>query len=190
MASAYVTLEEAREAIGTGVASDDRLLQLALNTASRWIDKHCGRVFYASEAATVRIYTPEWRDLLLIDDATVVTKVEIDRDDKDIWSEITSSNWTTEPKDSDSITSLRIRGWSTEAFTDGYRVRVTGTFGHPLVDEAKQACLFLLGRYFKRKDAPFGIAGSADTGIMRLPRRDPDVEALLAPYVRMDLRVG
>jgi hypothetical protein len=39
------------------------------------------------------------------------------------------------------------------------------------------------GRIFNRRNTPFGIAGTLETGQMRLlSRLDPDVEQLVRPY--------
>ena len=48
-----------------------------------------------------------------------------------------------------------------------------------------EACLVLASRYYKRKDTPFGVMGTTETGFVDLPKVDPDVAALLAPYRRL-----
>ena len=46
-----------------------------------------------------------------------------------------------------------------------------------------EACGIQAARYFMRKNAPFGVLGSADVGFVRLQSKlDPDVMALLDPY--------
>jgi hypothetical protein len=40
-------------------------------------------------------------------------------------------------------------------------------------------------RQFKRYDSPLGVAGFGDIGVMRVSRVDPDVAALLEPYVKV-----
>jgi hypothetical protein len=40
-------------------------------------------------------------------------------------------------------------------------------------------------RQFKRYDSPLGVAGFGDIGVMRVSRVDPDVAALLEPYVKL-----
>ena len=50
----------------------------------------------------------------------------------------------------------------------------------------KEIALLQAARFFKRKDAPFGVAGNDAMGnVMRLQARlDPDVEMLLGSYRR------
>jgi hypothetical protein len=50
-------------------------------------------------------------------------------------------------------------------------------------DEVVQATLLQAGRLYRRKDSPEGVTGSADWGMVRLPRLDPDVMALIEPYM-------
>jgi hypothetical protein len=38
-------------------------------------------------------------------------------------------------------------------------------------------------RLFRRKDSPEGVTGSAEWGVVRLSRRDPDVWVLIEPYI-------
>lgn len=64
------------------------------------------------------------------------------------------------------------------------RVRVTARFGWPDVpDDIEQAALIQASRLFKRKDSPEGVTGSAEWGVVRLSRRDPDVWNLIEPYI-------
>ena len=51
-----------------------------------------------------------------------------------------------------------------------------------------EAAVILASRYFRRKDAPFGVTGFAEGGAIPIPREDPDVVRLLNPYRK--LRAG
>jgi hypothetical protein len=42
-----------------------------------------------------------------------------------------------------------------------------------------QATLIQAARLYRRKDSPEGVTGSAEWGVVRLPRIDPDVSALI-----------
>jgi hypothetical protein len=47
----------------------------------------------------------------------------------------------------------------------------------------RQATLIQATRLFKRKDAPFGVIGSAEMGQLQVvPTIDPDIKLLLAGY--------
>ena len=67
------------------------------------------------------------------------------------------------------------------------RLQITGTWGEatttpPLIQEA---VILTAIRWFKRKDAPFGITGDLALGVVRLSPADPDVTRMLqdAGYV-------
>jgi hypothetical protein len=63
-------------------------------------------------------------------------------------------------------------------------VRVTARWGWSAVPTAvKQATILLASRGFKRYDSALGVAGFGDLGAIRVSRTDPDVTALLEPYV-------
>lgn len=189
MAASYAELATVRSRLGLKADDrvDDRTISAIVEAASRTIDARCGRVFYPTSGS--RLFKPEWADMLIIDDATAITKVEFDRDDRDVWTEITSG-WVAEPALMKPYTTLRMRAWSIYAFTEAVRVRVTATWGYPLPPEVREACLLIASRLFKRKDAPFGVSGSPEMGGFRLSKLDPDVETLLAPFVRIRVGLG
>ena len=70
-------------------------------------------------------------------------------------------------------------------------VRVVGSWGYCTTGSQPQAvtraCLLLATRYFKRKDAPFGVVGTPELGFLRVTARDPEVRALLNPYRRYEM---
>lgn len=55
---------------------------------------------------------------------------------------------------------------------------------NPVPSTIKLATLMQAGRWAKRRDAPFGIAGSPETGseMRLLAKLDPDVEVMLGGY--------
>jgi hypothetical protein len=66
-------------------------------------------------------------------------------------------------------------------------VQVLGKFGFAAIPAAvRQACLIQATRIYKRRDAPFGVTGSAEMGTLQiLGRIDPDVASLLSGLMRM-----
>jgi hypothetical protein len=67
-------------------------------------------------------------------------------------------------------------------------LRVTAKYGWPTAPPTpvKQACLLMAMKLFKRKDSPFGVAGSPEYGSeMRILPGDLDAERLLRPYRRI-----
>lgn len=64
-------------------------------------------------------------------------------------------------------------------------IDITAIWGWPsLPDDIIMAAQLQATRYYKRRGSPEGVAGSAEWGIVRIPRLDPDVEAIMtAAYV-------
>lgn len=194
---AYVTLEMFKASLrvnATAADSDrDDLLVQALASASRQIEEHCGRRFWLDDADTQRVYSPRGRtvstvdgDMLLIDDlGAAPTTVEYGIGGT--YTTLTAADYLTDP---DNAITLRrpitglIRANSAWATGSGYRVRVTGRHGWPAIpDQVAQACLLQASRLYKRRLSPEGVFGNEEFGMMRVSRVDPDVQALLAPYV-------
>ncbi len=81
----YATLTDFKAALGIGSAdaADDANLLRALETASRWIDGHCQRHFYAK--TQTRYYTAKASYELMLDDdepdLLSITSLKTDEDD-------------------------------------------------------------------------------------------------------------
>jgi hypothetical protein len=170
--------------------SRDDLLDTALAAASRGIDRSTGRRFHLDVTASARTFNPSGRVVrdeggarLLIDDAGAEPElVEVGSGG----SYTAFADYETGPDNALAkgrpITSLL----TPSAYWGGgsTRVRVTARWGWPAVpDEIKQATLIQAARLFKRKDSPEGVTGSAEWGVVRLSRRDPDVWALIEHFV-------
>lgn len=75
-------------------------------------------------------------------------------------------------------------------FTFENRVQITGTFGWNFIPPAVQnAAMMLAVDMFKSKDAPWGVAGIGDLGIVKV-QSNPWVVELLRPYINMRRKVG
>ncbi|GAA0971780.1 MULTISPECIES: hypothetical protein [Actinocorallia] len=169
----------------------DELLTEALEAASRYVDRACGRRFWLDGIAAARRFSP-LRNVVSDGDGTHLLINDIGSLDGLVVEIGTGSSWTdvtdsveTEPlnalDDEQPITSLLRGAWPCGG---GQRVRVTARWGWPAVPApVRVATLRQASRLFKRKDSPDGITGSAEWGIVRVSRVDPDVAALLRPYV-------
>jgi hypothetical protein len=51
--------------------------------------------------------------------------------------------------------------------------------------DVRMACILMSLRLFKRYDSPLGVMGMGDLGAIRVSRVDSDVQALLAPYMKV-----
>jgi hypothetical protein len=70
------------------------------------------------------------------------------------------------------------------------RVQVPGVWGWPSVPYAiREATLVLAAELYRMKDAPLGVVGMADFGVVRV-RAHPTVARLAGPYQLMPVLVG
>lgn len=195
MPTEYATLAELKSqvSIPTDDATKDDRLNKALKSASRSIDRATGRRFWLDENVDTRTYRLDGRvlcesdgDVLLVDDIGDVAGLVVETGTTGSGTYTAITGYETSPDnalaDGYAITGLlKPHGvWGTSST----RIRVTAKFGWPTVpDDIVQACLIQASRLFKRADSPEGVMGSAEWGVVRLSRRDPDVWALLEPYV-------
>lgn len=179
-ASATVTIRIA------GNVFNDSELENVIEAASRAIDAHCKRRIYA--ATETRYYSPVMYDWLEVNDLLSVTTLKTDEDDDRTYE----NTWATTDYDllpvnaaldGEPYTMIQITPDGDYTFPCGVKtVQIAGSFGYASTtpDEVNEACLILSTRLFKRRDAPFGVAGTPDLGELRNIRiDDPDVISLL-----------
>lgn len=194
----YCTVAELKARLWpTGITdtNDDAVFDQVITAVSREIDEHCHRRFYA--ATETRYFTAEWGDLLLVHDLISVTTLETD-DDGDRTYEHTwaTTDYDLGPDnaalDGKPYTKIYTAPNGNYAFPACIRkgVKIAGLWGYASTAPAavKEACLLQSARMYKRRDAPFGVIGNAEFGQLQvIPRFDPDVLMLLAPFVRMEV---
>lgn len=170
--------------IETAETSMDAALDSALAAASRGIDKACGRRFWLDPDPVERTFSTRGRvadgpdgALLLVDDIGNTTGMTV----LDGSSAVTAYETT---PDNAVLDGQPVTGLLLPSGTWGSRVKVTARYGWPTVPEdVQEAALIQAARLYRRKDSPEGIAGNAEWGVLRLSRRDPDVWALISPYI-------
>lgn len=191
MANEYAGRAALKERLGivTSDTTRDALLDGALAAASRGIDTATGRRFWLDTAATARTFTVAGRvvcgeggDRLLLDDMGAAP-VLVETGSGTSWTAVT--DYDTAPDNAlvrgRPITALVL---AAGAWGGGPRVRVTDRWGWPAIpDEISEATLIQASRLYKRKDSPEGVTGSAEWGVVRLSRRDPDVWALIEHFI-------
>ena len=195
----YSDIGTLKDRLGIDDTNDDITLTSVLAGVSRELDRYCGRFFYQAGtvlAPQVRYYTPQAADMLDIDDLVSIS---------DLSTDITSSRdytWVWGPTDYDlepynaalmpepePYTSIHITPRTNRNFWPGMQksARVTGIFGWPAIPDVVREAILLLGaRLYKRKDAVFGVMGSAEMGMFRIPRGslDPDFQELIPDALR------
>ncbi|MFH9404894.1 phage gp6-like head-tail connector protein [Streptomyces sp. NPDC017638] len=193
MANEYGTLAALKERVGIQAddTTADTLLTSALAAASRGIDRATGRRFWLDAEPVARIYRPRGRIvyepdgvLFLVDDIGSAEGLSVETGSGTSWS--LATGYDTSPDnallDGRPITGLLRASGSWGSATG--RLRVTARFGWPAVpDDITEAALIQASRLYKRKDSPEGIIGSAEWGVRNLSRRDPDVWALIEPFI-------
>lgn len=206
ISNGYCTLNEIKARAGIGLAGtdtvDDTMLELAVEAASREIDQWCRRRFWLDGSTSARTYRVPGRrslhpdDVVYVHDFTPATAPTIVSDDDDdgtfetTW--VSGTDYVLEPLNADEFESgakwmIRLVGSRTLRPVSSGRpqLQVTAKWGWPAVPTAvKQACMIVAFDLFKSKDAPFGVAGTNDFGVLRI-KDNPQAEALLAPYRRV-----
>jgi hypothetical protein len=186
----YIGLGEVKKALGIALTDtdDDELLSLAIGAACEVVNNYCGRRFNL-ESAT-RYYAAEYEDVLYIPDLVSVTTLKTDEGGDGTFERTwQTTDFLLYPYGSLEVD--RPYGKITRApdgdylFPTGARlVQIVGTFGFSEVPEAvRWATLQQAIRFYKRKDAPFGVTGSAEMGqLLVIPTLEPDVRMALAGY--------
>jgi hypothetical protein len=192
--SNYATLAQVKAALRITDQVDDSLLNVAVQSASRWVDGWCGRTFQvAPTAPTSRDYVPSGRmEPLMVDDLVSVVTIRIDEDlDRSFATTLAAIDFQLEPVNARAFgnvwpyTMIRPQEEGYWPTVDGRAtVRVEGRFGWPAIPDAvREATILQASRLFTRLDSPLGVAGFGDMGAMRVSfRGDPDVMMLLGPY--------
>lgn len=186
----YVTLPTLRATVGIPTGDRDGPLQIALDAAARAVDSFTGRRaggFYLSPTATARTYNACGalasgnRFQLLTDEIGDATGLIVETGNGTTWTTVTDVRVAPANAiaDGQPITSITAPAWLGVEL-----VRVTARWGWPLVPpQVASATLIQATRLYKRKDSPDGVAGDGSIGVVRLARVDPDVQALLSPFV-------
>jgi hypothetical protein len=186
----YCTLSELKSVMRINDTVDDTMLEARITEASRVIDQHCDRRFYADTNATARLYVPPVSDLVMVDDISTTTGliVKIDSNgDGTYATTLTASQYQLEPVNGlakgSPVTMIRAINTAMLTRSAPAGVQVTAKWGWPSVPSpVTSACILLAGRLVKRGDSLLGVAGFGDLGAITVRAIDPDVERMLRPY--------
>lgn len=185
----YAGLADLKSYLGIPDTADDTELSLAVTAASRAIDRSTNRYFGLDNPAVERVYTWErdhlWnRESLLVNDIATTSGLVIENDGVAVTDyKLYPSNAEVDGRPYEMVVIGSGLSWS----RDPEAIAITAQFGWASVpDVVKQACLLQASRFFKRKESPYGVAGSPDLGneLRLLAKLDPDVEVMLGAVRR------
>jgi hypothetical protein len=188
----YATLAELKVFVGIPDTADDATLQVALDASEEQVNAFTGRRFTADGAAVARYYEAVNNTTVHIDPLQTTTDlaVVVDRDGDGTFEEtfVLDTDYRLAPFNATAVS----KPWtSMESIAGNYfpqgerRVRVTARWGYTAVPASvKQATMIQAAFLWKRKDAPYGIAGSPEFGneLRILASMDPTARDLLRPY--------
>lgn len=208
LGDSYATLPELKAYMFQSIQDTDvydGTLTDALASVSREIETHCDRQFNKAESASVREYDPD-RVFTLRDGSTVIQWAEVD----DFWDTAglvidsgtdfgtawTATDYKLYPRNGildgqPGWPFWKVYAKDPSSLSFGSEgLRVTAKWGWAAVPTpVKQACLILAAETFQIKDAPFGVAGMDQYGVIRV-RDNRMAAAKLAPYRRDPIKVG
>lgn len=202
----YCSKEEIKSRIGldpTDTEDDDQLLQ-SVAAACRGIDQFTGRYFW--QGPDTRYFDSDTIEIATVDDLVSVTTLQVDNTGMNVfdttWATtdyrlepVNAPGFNPEPRPYTRIRALAGGGGHfyfpfTYPLSNPDRIKITGVFGWPAVPYlVKQVCLQAAEDIYKLKDAPFGVLGSAEMGLMRI-QANPEMQDMLWSYVRGSKKVG
>jgi hypothetical protein len=172
----YATLASLKDFVEVSGTAHDDDLERAVESASRKIDKYAGRIFYDTGSATAKTFRADDPYELDVPDFHTTTGLVVKTDttaDGTYDTTWASDDYQTEPLDPPP-------GWpwwwitaiDDETFPTGgrrARAQITAQWGWAAVPvDVTQVCLELAAESWKRKDAPFGVAGFGPDGAVRI----------------------
>jgi hypothetical protein len=195
----YATLTQIKNYMSISDNTDNDLLEDLIESASRSIDRMANRRFYLDATASARLYRAYSDIFVYVDDigTTSDLSVALDINGNGTYTKTLTLNqdYILDPLTASSLgrpfTQLTMVS-NTETWPifpgltqNGLRpgVQVTARWGWPSVpDDINMACLILTADLYKRKDAPGGILGLGDLGVVRMSPIGRDVTAMVRAY--------
>lgn len=189
----YVDFDLFKSYLGISGTGDDVLLISLLEHASKAVDSYTGRTFQATSDTTryfdaLGEHIIDGRTLLLDDDLCSITTLT--NGDGTV---ITSSYYTTAPRNSTPYYAIRLKDNSTYTwtYTTSWEsaISIVGKWAYSTTppDDVVQAALRWAGYLYKQKDAQvFDTTAIPEAGVIQIPAGvPPDVRMLLRPYKRV-----
>lgn len=199
----YATLTQIKNRLKITGSTEDTFLEDAVNSASREIDKHCGRRFYKDADASARVYRTNKSVLAVVEEFYTTTGLVIETDtagDGTYATAWSASDYELLPLngivDGESgwpfrkIKAISGRRFITASIDRPAQLRVTARWGWNAVpDPVYQACLIMAQANYKLKDSTFGTVGVGDVGMVTVTQVPAAVKKL-KPYVLKPVKAG
>ncbi len=200
----YATLTQIKNYLSISDNTDNDLLEDLIESASRSIDRIANRRFYADSSASARLYRAYSDVFVYVDDISTTTGliVAVDENGNGTYSKTLTLNtdFIMDPLTASALgrpfTQLTMVS-NTESWPifpgltqNGLRpgVQVTAKWGWPSVpDDITVATLTLTADQYKRKDAPGGVLGLGDLGVIRMSPVGRDVAQIVRAYKKIPL---
>ena len=204
----YVGLEEMEDRLGITDTADSSVMQTSIAASAGWLNEYCGRHF--NRVTEARTYQPTNIWELDVDDIVPGTNitVAVDQDGDGIYEDAWAKdvdyqlklaglmqynvNASGIPRPYRKLQVIGSGKWwpFTWPFTHLNRVQVTTTWGWTYVPwQVAEANRILAADLFRQKDAPFGVAGVSDIGVVRI-QSNPWLVEMLRPFVNSRRKVG
>lgn len=175
----YVTLAEMHAYMTLTVTTYDAVLTEVIGSASEEIHDHCGRQFNDAGVVSARVFDAISTALVIVDDFSTITGLIVETDDigtGTTWTTWTTADYRLEPLNGvqNGMTGWpfwRIRATGTKVFPQfaNAGVRITARWGWAAVPKpVKQAAKILVAETFQLKDAPLGVVGMGEFGVIRV----------------------
>lgn len=177
--------------------TEDTVFDQVITAAARSIDDNCDRRFFA--ASETRTFKAEFGDRLYVFDLLSVTTLKTDDGNRTYATTWATTDYDLGPEnaalDGRPYRYIDVAPLGRYGFPVGLAkgVQIAGSFGYATSAPAliKQACLLQAARWYKRKDAIFGVVGSAEMGqLLVIPKLDPDVAQMIMHFQRGRGQIG
>ena len=195
----YITQNQLKAFVGipTSDSQVDDILDEAINAASRQIDAFCGRQFYADGSTSARKFFTNDLYRLRVDDISTTTGLVVKYDDDDdgtYETTVSSSDFQVLPINGVVggiqgnpfyIVELISDGnheWPLDFSSNRPRAEITAKWGYATTPEQiRQATLMLASELFAMRNAPLGVAGIGDFGVVNI-QQNREITRLIAPF--------
>lgn len=202
--SQLVTKTQLKSILGipTADTTDDARLESACDAATQQVQAECGRQFIQDSSATARVFVASSALFVEVDDFMTTSGLIVRTDDDNngvfetTWA---STDYQLEPLNGrlegqawpyTQLRAIEARYWP--RWRGQALVQVTARWGWSTIPApVKQAAEIQALSIFKAADAPLGVAGFGDIGVVRLRQAmHPVASSLLMQYKREPVMVG